>query len=110
MNITSYIKGCIKNENLRTAKILDYPSKGIIYFIILFIGLSSGATFFVTSMLYSHFSPSILPTILIVIMIVFVYIVYIKLFYDFSLKSIKFYEKKYGATGLGHEYLKKGET
>lgn len=100
-------KKLIEKDNKNYAEMLNYPSKGI-YGVLILIILLSG---FLYIPIYSFFSlsssRSLSETILVEIITIGIILIMIFVFNFTIVRSIKFYENKYGKTGLGDKYLEK---
>jgi len=95
-----------KYDDYNMAKMLNYPSKGYIFFATIMYFIIVLSTLIISELFYNN---TLISIIFGVSMVIAVLLTFLFLNYTFVYKSIQFYEKTYGATGLGNKYLKKWE-
>lgn len=96
-----------KYDDYNTAKILNYPSKGIASFIGFFSILSAFGGFCFSNMLLGHWVGNIYSKLFFALILSSGFLIFIILGYYYCFKPIRYYEQKYGVTGLGDKFIKR---
>ena len=103
----SLLNKIIELNKADTVKCLNYPSKGLILFIILIIIWTSIFTIAVCIMFFNRWNGDIISKIYFIVIMIIVCLVFSLVGKVYVYKPIRFYEKKYGKTGLGDNLINK---